>query len=255
MSGNSRTITLKNDTDNEIKVTVNGKEYLIDSTGVEVSYTRPSSGGGGSVTTYAVTVEDTDNGTVTASVKSASKGSTVTLTVKPDEGYQLDKLTVTDKDGKEISVTEKEDGKYAFTMPASKVSVSAAFTKSEEKPEQIAGFTDVLMTDWFADAVQYAVDNGMMNGTSEMTFHPNGTTTRGMIVTILYRLEKEPAVDNGAGFAMWRRISITLTQSRGRLPTISLPDTMRRNSDRTIRLRENSLRQFFTVTRSTRRST
>ena len=201
MSGNSRTITLKNDTDNEIKVTVNGKEYLIDSTGVEVSYTRPSSGGGGSVTTYAVTVEDTDNGTVTASVKSASKGSTVTLTVKPDEGYQLDKLTVTDKDGKEISVTEKEDGKYTFTMPASEVSVSAAFTKSEEKPEQIAGFTDVLTTDWFADAVQYAVDNGMMNGTSEMTFHPNGTTTRGMIVTILYRLEKEPAVDNGAGFA------------------------------------------------------
>ena len=158
-------------------------------------------GGGGSVTTYAVNVEDTDNGTVTASVKSASKGSTVTLTVKPDEGYQLDQLTVTDKDGKEISVTEKEDGKYTFTMPASEVSVSAAFTKSEEKPEQIAGFTDVLTTDWFADAVQYAVDNGMMNGTSETTFHPNGTTTRGMIVTILYRLEKEPAVDNGAGFA------------------------------------------------------
>ena len=201
MSGNSRTITLKNDTDNEIKVTVNGKEYLIDSKGVEVSYTRPSSGGGGSVTTYAVTVEDTDNGTVTASVKSSSKGSTVTLTVKPDKGYQLDQLTVTDKDGKEISVTEKEDGKYTFTMPASEVSVSAAFTKSEEKPEQIAGFTDVLTTDWFADAVQYAVDNGMMNGTSETTFRPNGTTTRGMIVTILYRLEKEPAVDNGAGFA------------------------------------------------------
>lgn len=202
MSGNSRTITLKNDTDNEIKVTVNGKEYLIASDGeTAVSYTRPSSGGGGSVTTYAVTVEDTDNGTVTVSVKSASKGSTVTLTVKPDEGYQLDKLTVTDKDGKEISVTEKEDSKYTFTMPASEVSVSAAFTKSEEKPEQIAGFTDVLTTDWFADAVQYAVDNGMMNGTSETTFHPNGTTTRGMIVTILYRLEKEPAVDNGAGFA------------------------------------------------------
>jgi hypothetical protein len=165
-------------------------------------YYRPSSGGGGgSATTYAITVDSVDNGTVTASVKSASKGSTVTLTVKPDEGYQLDKLTVTDKDGKEISVTEKEDGKYTFTMPASKVSVSAAFTKSEEKPEQIAGFTDVLTTDWFADAVQYAVDNGMMNGTSETTFRPNGTTTRGMIVTILYRLEKEPAVDNGAGFA------------------------------------------------------
>ncbi len=202
MSGNSRTIMLKNDTDNEIKVTVNGKEYLITSDGeTEVSYTRPSSGGGGSVTTYAVTVEDTDNGTVTASVKSSSKGSTVTLTVKPDEGYQLDQLTVTDKDGEEISLTEKEDGKYTFTMPASEVSVSAAFTKSEEKPEQIAGFTDVLTTDWFADAVQYAVDNGMMNGTSETTFRPNGTTTRGMIVTILYRLEKEPAVDNGAGFA------------------------------------------------------
>ena len=202
VSGSSKTFTLKTNSNEKIKVTVNGKEYSIDSTGgVKVSYTRPSSGGGGSVTTYAVTVEDTDNGTVTASVKSASKGSTVTLTVKPDEGYQLDKLTVTDKDGKEISVTEKEDGKYTFTMPASKVSVSAAFTKSEEKPEQIAGFTDVLTTDWFADAVQYAVDNGMMNGTSETTFRPNGTTTRGMIVTILYRLEKEPAVDNGAGFA------------------------------------------------------
>ncbi len=82
-------------------MTVNGKEYLIASDGKrEVSYTRPSSGGGGSVTTYAVTVEDTDNGTVTASVKSSSKGSTVTLTVKPDKGYQLDQLTVTDKDGK-----------------------------------------------------------------------------------------------------------------------------------------------------------
>lgn len=202
VSGSSKTFTLKTNSSEGIKVTVNGKEYFITSEKEEtVSYTRPSSGGGGSVTTYAVTVEDTDNGTVTASVKSASKGSTVTLTVKPDEGYQLDKLTVTDKDGKEISVTEKEDGKYTFTMPASKVSVSAAFTKSEEKPEQIAGFTDVLTTDWFADAVQYVVDNGMMNGTSETTFRPNGTTTRGMIVTILYRLEKEPAVDNGAGFA------------------------------------------------------
>ena len=176
------------------RVTQDGKKYTVE------KYT-PTGGGGGSVTTYAVNVEDTDNGTVTVSVKSASKGSTVTLTVKPDEGYQLDKLTVTDKDGKEISVTEKEDSKYTFTMPASEVSVSAAFTKSEEKPEQIAGFTDVLTTDWFADAVQYAVDNGMMNGTSETTFRPNGTTTRGMIVTILYRLEKEPAVDNGAGFA------------------------------------------------------
>ena len=177
------------------RVTQDGKKYTVE------KYTPTGGGGGGSVTTYAVNVEDTDNGTVTVSVKSASKGSTVTLTVKPDEGYQLDKLTVTDKDGKEISVTEKEDSKYTFTMPASEVSVSAAFTKSEEKPEQIAGFTDVLTTDWFADAVQYAVDNGMMNGTSETTFRPNGTTTRGMIVTILYRLEKEPAVDNGAGFA------------------------------------------------------
>ena len=188
-------------TEDGVKVTKNTVFYSDQTVTARWTYTGSSGGGGGSVTTYAVNVEDTDNGTVTVSVKSASKGSTVTLTVKPDEGYQLDKLTVTDKDGKEISVTEKEDGKYAFTMPASKVSVSAAFTKSEEKPEQIAGFTDVLMTDWFADAVQYAVDNGMMNGTSETTFRPNGTTTRGMIVTILYRLEKEPAVDNGAGFA------------------------------------------------------
>ena len=151
-----------------------------------------SSGGGSSSSSYAVSVSSVSNGSVTVSPKNASKGATVTITVTPDEGYELDTLTVTDKDGNNIRLTNAGDGKYTFTMPDSRVTVNATFTEVEDVPEQVGPFTDVNTDDWFAEAVQYMLDNEMMNGTSATTFSPSTTTTRGMIVTILYRLEGEP---------------------------------------------------------------
>ena len=151
---------------------------------------RPSSGGGG-VSTYSITAEPTEHGTISVSPKNASKGTTVTVTVKPDEGYELDALTVTNGSGKAVTVTEK-DGKYTFTMPASKVSVKATF-KEAEKPVTMP-FTDVKSGDWFYEDVQYVYSKGMMVGTKEDQFTPHATTTRGMIITILYRLEGEPTV-------------------------------------------------------------
>lgn len=151
---------------------------------------RPSSGGGG-VSTYSITAEPTEHGTISVSPKNASKGTTVTVTVKPDEGYELDALTVTNGSGKAVTVTEKE-GKYTFTMPASKVSVKATF-KEAEKPVTMP-FADVKSGDWFYEDVQYVYSKGMMVGTKEDQFTPHATTTRGMIITILYRLEGEPTV-------------------------------------------------------------
>ena len=153
-----------------------------------------SSGGSSSSSSYTVSVASgIDNGKVTVSPKSASKGDTVTITVTPDEGYELDTLTVTDKNGDKISVIDKGNGKYTFTMPSGKVTIDAAFTEAAETPDQVGPFEDVSTADWFADAVQYMLDNGMMNGVTETTFAPNATTTRGMIVTMLHRLEGEPS--------------------------------------------------------------
>lgn len=157
---------------------------------------RPSSGGGG-VSTYSITAEPTEHGTISVSPKNASKGTTVTVTVKPDEGYELDALAVTNGSGKAITVTEK-DGKYTFIMPASKVSVKATF-KEAEKPVTMP-FTDVAEGAWYYDSIKYVYSNGMMVGTGDTKFSPNATTTRGMIVTILYRLEGEPAVSGASSF-------------------------------------------------------
>ncbi len=179
---------------NGYRVTENNGIYIVE------KYTPSSSGGGGggSVTAYAITVEDSENGQVEANRTSASRGSSVTLTVTPDEGYELSSLTVTDADGNEIEVTEN-DGTYRFTMPSSKVTVTAEFAESSENPgtPEEPGttglpFTDVVSTDWYYDAVAYAYENDLMNGISSTQFNPNGTTTRGMIATILYRLEGEP---------------------------------------------------------------
>ena len=181
-----------------------GDKYTIDDN-IELTahWSRNSSGsssggGGGSVTTYAITVEDSENGQVEANRTNASRGSSITLTVTPDEGYELSSLTVTDADGNEIEVTEN-DGTYRFTMPSSKVTVTAEFIESSENPgtPEEPGttglpFTDVASTDWYYDAVAYAYENDLMNGISSTQFNPNGTTTRGMIATILYRLEGEP---------------------------------------------------------------
>ena len=153
-----------------------------------------SSGGGSSSSNrYTVSVDSgIDNGSISVSPSRAERGDTVTITVDPDEGYELENLTVTDKNGDKISVTDKGNGKYTFTMPSGKVTIDATFTEVAETPDQVGSFVDVSTGDWFADAVQYMLDNGMMNGVTDTMFAPNTTTTRGMIVTILYRLEGEP---------------------------------------------------------------
>lgn len=152
---------------------------------------RPTGGGGTTTPSYSVTVDKAVNGAVSVSSTSASKGTVVTVTVAPDEGYELDSLTVADNSGKAVIVTEK-DGKYIFTMPASKVTVKAIFKKIGA-PSTMP-FTDVKSGAWYYDDVQYVYSKGMMVGTAEDKFSPDATTTRGMIVTILYRLEGEPDV-------------------------------------------------------------
>ena len=206
MSGSSRTITVKNGSAVSINVTVNGdKQTLQSSSSHNFTYTRPSSGGpgssGGSIatpTTYNVNVNAATNGAVAADKKTASKGTTVTVTASPSKGYVVDAVKVVDKDGKDVAVTGK-DGKYVFTMPASAVTVTGSF-KAETPAPVALPFTDVKSGNWFCDAVKYAYAQGLMTGTSATTFAPNGTMNRAMIVTVLYRLEKSPAVTGASKF-------------------------------------------------------
>lgn len=159
------------------------------------TYNGPSSSGGSSTPIYSSTVEKTENGTVTVSPKNASKNTTVTITVTPDDGYELDTLTVTDKDGKAVELTKVSDTKYTFKMPASKVTVKAAF--AEEEIVSTLPFSDVGVDDWFYEAVQYVYENGMMNGVGHNLFAPSSNLTRGMIAQVLYNLEGTPAAGNG----------------------------------------------------------
>lgn len=152
-----------------------------------------SSGGSSSgKTTYKVTTSAVNNGGVNASPSSAEKGATITITLSPDKGYKLDKLTVTDGSGKTVSTVKKSDTVYTFTMPASAVNVGVSYVKATETPSKTK-FNDVSANDWFASAVDYVTGKGMMNGTADNTFSPKANTTRGMIVTVLYRLENQPS--------------------------------------------------------------
>ena len=177
--------------------------YSLTNNGDTYTVSHQSSGGpgssGGSIstpTTYAVNVNAATNGAVAADKKTASKGTTVTAS--PSKGYVVDAVKVVDKDGKDVAVTEK-DGKYVFTMPASAVTVTGSF-KAETPAPVALPFTDVKSGNWFYDAVKYAYAQGLMTGTSATTFAPNGTMNRAMIVTVLYRLEKSPAVTGASKF-------------------------------------------------------
>ncbi|WP_162609432.1 S-layer homology domain-containing protein [Flavonifractor sp. An82] len=154
-------------------------------------------GGSSSSTTYQVSVDKAEGGKITVSPTRAEKGETVTITVKPDEGYELGKLTVTDKDGDKVTLTQKDDNKYTFKMPAGKVTVKATFTEIEVEPEQPElPFSDVAEQDWFYDAVVYVYENELMNGTSATTFSPSVTTSRAMMLTMLARYD---GVDTSTG--------------------------------------------------------
>ena len=156
---------------------------------ITAKWTKNSSGGG--VSTYAINVESAENGTVTMTPKTAAKGVTVTLTVEPDKGYTLETLTVTDKNGNEIELTNKGDGKYTFTMPASKVTVKATFM---EDNSMLNFFVDVPADAYYYDAVLWAVENGVTEGTNAdgTLFSPNDPCTRAQVVTFLWRAAGSP---------------------------------------------------------------
>ena len=144
---------------------------------------------GTGVTTYPITVMSGKNGGVTASHKTASKGALVTLTVAPDKGYVLDTLTVLDSKDKAVKLTEK-NGKYTFTMPDGKVTVSAAFKAAAPASEN--PFTDVPSGAYYEDSVIWAVEKGITSGTSATTFNPDGSCTRAQAVTFLWRAAGSP---------------------------------------------------------------
>ena len=163
-----------------------------------VTYVEPSYySGSSSDPTYSVTVDKTENGSVTVSPKSASKGDTVTVTVKPDSGYVLETLTVTDKNGNELTLKDKGDGKYTFTMPAGKVEVKATFM---EDNSVLNFFYDVPNGAYFYEAVKWAVKSGVTNGLSDTMFGPYESCTRAQIVTFLWRATGSPEPKTASSF-------------------------------------------------------
>lgn len=193
----TKSVKVKNDTGVAITVKFNGTNKDVAKDATETfSYTKPSSSSSGGSssgkTTYKVTTSAVNNGGVNASPSNAEKGATITITLSPDKGYKLDKLTVTDGSGKSVSTVKKSDTVYTFTMPASAVKVGVSYVKATETPSGTK-FNDVSANDWFASAVDYVTGKGMMNGTADNTFSPKAHTTRGMVVTVLYRLENQPS--------------------------------------------------------------
>ena len=165
-------------------------------TTVYAHWTYTGSTGGGGVTTYPITVKSAKNGDVTASHKSAAKGTTITLTIDPDKGYVLDTLTVLDGKDKEIKLTEK-DGKYTFKMPDSKVEIQATFVKETE----ISPFGDVSTDAYYYEAVKWAQKKGITGGIGNDLFGPNQPCTRAQIATFLWRAAGSPEPKNMSSFS------------------------------------------------------
>ena len=183
---------------------------------VTVTYQSTSSGGGGGSrnNSYAVSTPKADNGSVTVNNgTTAKKGDTVTITVKPDAGYKIDKITVTDSKGNQITVTDKGNGKFSFTMPDSKVDVKATFVKSEVKPDQPSKttFVDVPENSWYADAADFVAQRGLMSGIGENLFGGSQNTTRAMLMTILARMDGQDVT----GGATWYEKAMNWAKANG----------------------------------------
>lgn len=176
-----------------------GTGYKNQGTGTEYKFVKEvgggSTGGGTTTPSYTVSVGTAENGTVTASPTNAKEGDKVTLTVAPDEGYELGALTVKDASGKTVSTTKVSENEYTFTMPEGNVTVTATFVEKNATP-----FTDVKTTDWWYEAVKYVYENKLMSGTSDTTFEPTAKLNRAQAVQILYNLEGQPAVTGTADF-------------------------------------------------------
>lgn len=188
VSGKSVTIDLDGHTYDKDKITLGSRcSMSVSDDKITITYSAPSGGGSSSSSSgdYTVSVENSKHGTVTVSPKRADKGDTVTITVKPDNGYELDELTVTDKDGDTVKLQSKGGNKYTFTMPGSKVTVEATFTL--EKEENLP-FADVAEDYWAVEEITWAYENGYMNGVSAERFAPGSTVTRQQLWMVLARL-------------------------------------------------------------------
>ena len=176
--------------------------FTMPASAVTVTANWSSSGGSSSgdydEPSWPVTAPDTENGSITVRPKNASKGDTVTITTKPDAGYELESVTVTDRNGKALGLTDKGDGIYTFKMPADKVEIKASFA-----PEKTAQdfFTDVPANSYYADAVLWAAKNGITGGIGNGLFGPNQPCTRAQIVTFLWRAAGSPEPKAMSSFA------------------------------------------------------
>lgn len=146
---------------------------------------------------YDVAVSDGAHGSVTVSPKSASKGSTVTVTVTPDKGYALETLTVTDKNGSTLDLTDRGNGKYTFTMPSGPVTVAATFMDDNT---MLNFFVDVPAGAYYYDAVLWAAEGGIVTGTDAVHFSPDASCTRAQLVTFLWRAAGSPVVNYAMNF-------------------------------------------------------
>lgn len=188
----TKSVKITNKTGAEITVKFNGTDKKVAKDAIETfTYTRPSSGsssgGSSSKTTYKVTTSSVANGGVNVSPSTAVQGDKVKIPLSPNKGYKLGSLTVTDASGKTVSTTKSSDTVYTFTMLASQVTVGVSYVKADETPEQPSTktFSDVASTDWFADAVKYVSDKGMMNGVGGNKFAPSASVTRAEVAAIL----------------------------------------------------------------------
>ena len=165
----------------------------------------PGGGGGGSTGNVSIATKVT-GGKVTVTPTRPTRGQTVTINVTPNEGYKLDTLVVTDNKGNNVELTKVSDNKYTFVMPAGKVTVTPTFVKTDAKeetkdPAAVKRFSDVASGAWYAEYITYVTENALMNGYDDGRFGPNDQTTRAQIVTVLYRLEGEPATRSSNSFS------------------------------------------------------
>lgn len=159
------------------------------------------------IPTYPPVKTESENGSFAVSPDRPFSGQTVTVTPKPDEGYTVDKVTVTDASGKAVEVRPNGDGTYSFTQPAGAVTITVTFkvlTDVSECPRDascpMSGYTDLDMEAWYHDGIHYCLDEGLMDGVGTGLFAPNATTSRAMIVTILWRMQGSPEVDTTETF-------------------------------------------------------
>lgn len=207
LSGNQKSITVTGVKEGTATITVSIKLGAVVLTSESVTVTvdeRGTSGGGSSSDdndpTYSISAPDNvTGGSVKVTPGSASAGTRVTITAKPDAGYELDELTVTDSKGNELKITDRGDHKYTFQMPDRKVEIEVSFKLVETEPEAPA-FADVPASAYYADAVAWAVEQGITSGTSATTFSPDMSCTRAQIVTFLWRANGSPKADGANPF-------------------------------------------------------